>query len=95
MPVTIDWGALLVVTMTAVLGWLTYRGLNDSKAAREVADGAAALIKPLNDRIEALEKRVTKQGAWMSKAAASLKIAEKQVRGLGHEPLWQIEPFEE
>jgi membrane peptidoglycan carboxypeptidase len=84
--------ATVVAVITALAGLivaLSTRRKADAEINRVTTDAVLSLIKPLNERVAALEGEVATLRQRVAEFRRGVQILCEQVRQLGAEPLWE------
>lgn len=77
--------------LTGLIAARAGRRKNDAEAAQKITEAATQLVIPLSNRIEALEKELEQIRPMIKKLLAGIERLIKQIRCLGHEPVWTPE----
>ncbi len=84
--------ATIVAIITALAGLtvaLANRRKADAETSRASTEAVLILIKPLSERVAALEREVETLRARVAEFRRGVRILCGQVRQLGAEPLWE------
>jgi len=89
----LDAGVILAVVtgLSALAVALANRRKAEGEATAAITQTVLALLKPLQERVAALEAEVQRQKTVISTLREGIKLLCNQITELGHDPVWQLD----
>ena len=79
----------IVAALPGLLAGLAAWRKSSAEASKAISDAATQMIKPLSERVQALEGEVTTLRTLVASFRRGVELLCGQVRGAGMEPVWQ------